>query len=52
MLTERKQHPCRSPTNLYVPYRLSIPTSIGSAVMTADRIDITAANKSVIALTQ
>ncbi len=38
--------------NVNVPYRLSIPTSIGSAVMTADRIDITAANKSVIALTQ
>ena len=38
--------------NLYVPYRVTIPTSIGSAVMRAERIDITAADKAQIALTQ
>lgn len=38
--------------NVYVPYRVTIPTSIGSAVMAAERVDITAANKAQIALTQ
>jgi hypothetical protein len=38
--------------NLYVPYRVSIPTSLGPAVMSAEKIDITAANKAQIALTQ
>ena len=38
--------------NLYVPYRVTIPTSIGSAVMRAERIDITAADNAQIALTQ
>ena len=35
---------------VYVPYQISVPTTIGSAVMTADRIDITTQNRSVIAL--
>ena len=38
--------------NVYVPYRVSIPTSLGAAVMTVEQIDITAANKAQIALTQ
>lgn len=37
---------------VYVPYRITIPTTLGAAVMIADRIDITAANNKVIALTQ
>ena len=37
--------------HLYVPYRVTIPTTLGPAVMTAETIEITAANKSVIALT-
>lgn len=38
--------------NIYVPYRVIIPTTIGSAVMSAERVDITASNKAQIALTQ
>jgi hypothetical protein len=37
---------------IYVPYRVTIPSSIGSAVMTADTINITAANNQQIALKQ
>lgn len=37
---------------IFVPYRISVPTTIGAAVMIAGRIDITSANNSVIALTQ
>ncbi len=35
---------------IYVPYRVTIPSPIGSAVMTADTINITAANNQQIAL--
>lgn len=38
--------------NALVPYRITIPTSIGSAVMTAERVNITASNNAQIALTQ
>ena len=38
--------------HLYVPYRVTIPTTLGAAIMTAEKIEIIAANKSVIALTQ
>lgn len=37
---------------IYVPYRVKIPSSIGPAVMTADTINITAANNQQIALKQ
>lgn len=37
---------------VFVPYRITVPTTLGAAVMVADRIDITASNKTVIALTQ
>ena len=37
---------------IYVPYRVTIPSPIGSAVMTVDTINITAANNQQIALTQ
>jgi Protein of unknown function (DUF3108) len=37
---------------VYVPYRITVPTTLGAAVMVADRIDITAPNNTVIALTQ
>jgi Protein of unknown function (DUF3108) len=37
---------------VYVPYRITVPTTLGAAVMVADRIDITAPNNIVIALTQ
>ena len=37
---------------IYVPYRVTIPSGIGDAVMTADTINITAANNQQIALTQ
>ncbi len=37
---------------VYVPYRITVPTTLGAAVMLADRIDITAPNNTVIALTQ
>ena len=37
---------------IYVPYRVTIPTTLGAAVMVADRINITAPNNTVIALTQ
>ena len=37
--------------HLYVPYRVTIPTTLGAAIMTAEKIEITAPNKSVIALT-
>jgi Protein of unknown function (DUF3108) len=38
--------------NLYVPYRVSIPTTLGAAVMTAETVNITASNSTVIALSQ
>lgn len=38
--------------NLYVPYRVTIPTSLGAAVMSAESIRITSANNTEIALTQ
>ena len=38
--------------NTYVPYRVTIPTSIGSAVMSAESVNITAPNKTEIALKQ
>ena len=38
--------------HLYVPYRVTIPTTLGAAIMSAERIDITAPNSAVIALTQ
>ncbi len=38
--------------NAFVPYRISIPTSIGAAVMSAEAINITASNNTQIALTQ
>jgi hypothetical protein len=38
--------------NALVPYRISIPTSIGSAVMSAESVNITASNNTQIALTQ
>ncbi|MET0430943.1 MAG: DUF3108 domain-containing protein [Hyphomicrobium sp.] len=37
---------------IYVPYRITVPSTIGPAVMTADTINITAANNQQIALTQ
>lgn len=36
---------------IYVPYRVTIPSTLGNAVMTADTINITAANNQQIALT-
>lgn len=38
--------------NVFVPYRISIPTSIGMAVMSAESVNITASNNTQIALTQ
>jgi hypothetical protein len=38
--------------NVFVPYRITIPTSLGSAVMSAESINITASNNTQIALTQ
>lgn len=38
--------------NIFVPYKVTIPTTLGSAVMTAETINITAANNTQIALTQ
>lgn len=38
--------------NVYVPYRVTIPTSIGAAVMQAETVNITAPNKTQIALRQ
>ncbi|MEQ1717068.1 MAG: DUF3108 domain-containing protein [Hyphomicrobium sp.] len=37
---------------VYVPYSISVPTSLGAAVMQAERVDITTEGKSVIALTR
>ena len=37
---------------VFVPYSITIPTSIGSAVMSAERIDINADGKALIALTR
>jgi hypothetical protein len=37
---------------IYVPYRVTVPSGVGSAVMTADTINITAANNQQIALKQ
>lgn len=38
--------------NVYVPYKVSIPTTIGAAVMLAETINITASNDARIALRQ
>jgi hypothetical protein len=38
--------------NAFVPYRISIPTSLGSAVMSAESVNITSSNNTQIALTQ
>ncbi|MEQ1652893.1 MAG: DUF3108 domain-containing protein [Hyphomicrobium sp.] len=38
--------------NVFVPYRITIPTTLGSAVMIAESVNITAANNTQIALTQ
>lgn len=38
--------------NLYVPYSVTIPTTIGTAVMSAESINITASNHTEIALSQ
>ena len=37
---------------IYVPYRVSVPSTIGPAVMTAEEINITAADNVQIALRQ
>jgi hypothetical protein len=37
---------------IYVPYRIKVPSSVGTAVMTADTINIKAANNQEIALKQ
>ena len=36
--------------NLFVPYSIVVPTTLGSAVMSAEKIDITTPSQSVIAL--
>lgn len=36
----------------FVPYRVTISTTLGSAVMSAEQVNITSADKSLIALTQ
>lgn len=38
--------------SVYVPYNITVPTSIGAAVMSAERIDIAPAGKPAIALTR
>jgi Protein of unknown function (DUF3108) len=38
--------------NIFVPYRIAIPTTLGSAIMSAESVNITASNNSQIALTQ
>jgi Protein of unknown function (DUF3108) len=38
--------------HVYVPYRISIPTTLGAAVMSAESVNITAPDKAQIALTQ
>jgi hypothetical protein len=38
--------------NAFVPYRITIPTSLGAAVMTARNVNIIASNNTQIALTQ
>jgi Protein of unknown function (DUF3108) len=38
--------------NAFVPYRISIPTTIGAAVMSAESVNITSSNNTQIALTQ
>ena len=38
--------------NAFVPYRISIPTSVGAAVMSAESVNITASNNAQIALRQ
>jgi hypothetical protein len=37
---------------IYVPYRVKVPSSVGTAIMTADTINITASNNQQIALKQ
>lgn len=37
---------------VYVPYSITIPTSLGAAVMAAERVDITTGSNAVIALTR
>lgn len=38
--------------NIFVPYRITVPTTIGSAIMSADKITITSADNAEIALSQ
>jgi hypothetical protein len=38
--------------NLFVPYSVTIPTTLGSAVMSAETVNITSSNNTVIALGQ
>lgn len=38
--------------NVYIPYNITVPTSLGAAVMSADRVDIAPEGKPVIALTR
>lgn len=38
--------------NVFIPYNITIPTSLGAAVMSADRVDIAPEGKPVIALTR
>lgn len=38
--------------NVYVPYNITVPTSLGAAVMSAERVDIVPEGKPVIALTR
>ena len=38
--------------NIYVPYNVTVPTSLGAAVMSAERVDIATEGKPVIALTR
>lgn len=38
--------------NVYVPYNITVPTSLGAAVMSAERVDIAPEGKPVIALTR
>lgn len=38
--------------NVYVPYRITVPTSIGAAVMSAENVTITSSDKTQIALTK
>jgi hypothetical protein len=54
-LGRRRQHGNLRPVpsaNLFVPYSVTIPTTIGTAVMSAESVNITSSNNTVIALSQ